>query len=63
MRLPELPDLPIVGVLSDVLAALNERASAVLVAPPGTGKTTVVPLALAAGMDGRIIVAEPRRVA
>ncbi|MGH3949621.1 MAG: ATP-dependent helicase HrpB [Pseudonocardiaceae bacterium] len=34
-----------------------------LVAPPGTGKTTVVPLALAAGMDGRIIVAEPRRVA
>lgn len=34
-----------------------------LVAPPGTGKTTVVPLALAAGITGRVIVAEPRRLA
>jgi ATP-dependent helicase HrpB len=35
----------------------------VLVAPPGTGKTTLVPLALAAVLPGRILVAEPRRVA
>jgi ATP-dependent helicase HrpB len=35
----------------------------VLVAPPGTGKTTLVPLALAGTLPGRIVVAEPRRVA
>ena len=35
----------------------------VLVAPPGTGKTTLVPLALAGALPGRIVVAEPRRVA
>jgi ATP-dependent helicase HrpB len=35
----------------------------VLVAPPGTGKTTLVPLALAGALPGRILVAEPRRVA
>lgn len=61
--LVELPDLPVRDVLPDVLAALNRRGSAVLVAPPGTGKTTLVPLALAAEHDGRIVVAEPRRVA
>jgi ATP-dependent helicase HrpB len=36
--------------------------SSVLVAPPGTGKTTLVPLALA-GEGGRVVVAEPRRLA
>lgn len=61
--LAELPDLPVRDVLPAVLAALNQRGSAVLVAPPGTGKTTLVPLALAADHDGRIVVAEPRRVA
>ena len=34
-----------------------------LVAPPGTGKTTLVPLALADLVPGRVVVAEPRRVA
>jgi ATP-dependent RNA helicase HrpB len=61
-----LPDLPIRAVLGAVAAALAEAGAAVLVAPPGTGKTTVVPLALA-GSDawpaGRVVVAEPRRVA
>ncbi|NUR90173.1 MAG: ATP-dependent helicase HrpB, partial [Nonomuraea sp.] len=48
--------------LSDALPALVEHGSAVLTAPPGTGKTTVVPLLLAdAGM--RVLVAEPRRLA
>nr|WP_304412986.1 ATP-dependent helicase HrpB [Frankia sp. QA3] len=36
---------------------------AVLVAPPGTGKTTLVPLALAGGVTGRVLVAQPRRIA
>ncbi|GAB1513590.1 ATP-dependent helicase HrpB [Actinophytocola sp. KF-1] len=54
-----LPDLPIHAVLDDVTAALDDHGAAVLVAPPGTGKTTVVPLAL----TGRVVVAEPRRLA
>jgi ATP-dependent helicase HrpB len=37
--------------------------TAVLVAPPGTGKTTLVPLALADVVTGRVLVAEPRRIA
>jgi ATP-dependent helicase HrpB len=58
--------LPIDAVLPDVLAALAAGPRAVLVAPPGAGKTTRVPLALlAAGWrgDGRIILLEPRRLA
>lgn len=54
-----LPDLPVRAVLDDVTAALDEHGAAVLVAPPGTGKTTLVPLAL----TGKIMVAEPRRLA
>nr|WP_203837849.1 ATP-dependent helicase HrpB [Actinoplanes humidus] len=58
-----LPDLPIRSVLPAVTAALAGPGAAVLVAPPGTGKTTVVPLAMADPGSGRVIVAEPRRVA
>ncbi|OLF15490.1 ATP-dependent helicase HrpB [Actinophytocola xanthii] len=58
-----LPDLPVRAVLDDVRAALTDSGRAVLVAPPGTGKTTVVPLALAEGVEGRVVVAEPRRLA
>nr|WP_221377962.1 ATP-dependent helicase C-terminal domain-containing protein [Actinoplanes polyasparticus] len=54
-----LPDLPIREVLPRVRAALSGGGAAVLVAPPGTGKTTLVPLAL----PGRVVVAEPRRLA
>ena len=55
--------LPVRAVLAEVVAALAGGGAAVLVAPPGTGKTTLVPLALADALDGRIVVAEPRRVA
>lgn len=54
-----LPDLPIRPVLPRVREALATAGAAVLVAPPGTGKTTLVPLAL----PGRVVVAEPRRLA
>ena len=57
-----LPDLPIRAVLPRVRQALSGAGAAVLVAPPGTGKTTLVPLALA-GDGGRVVVAEPRRLA
>jgi ATP-dependent helicase HrpB len=58
-----LPDLPVREVLGELTAALDAHGTAVLVAPPGTGKTTVVPLALAEHTEGRIVVAEPRRLA
>lgn len=56
-------DLPVRSVLPALADALSARGAAVLVAPPGTGKTTLVPLALAGAVPGRILVAEPRRVA
>jgi ATP-dependent helicase HrpB len=58
--------LPIDAVLPDLRDALAARASAVLVAPPGAGKTTRVPLALMdeSWLQGRkILVLEPRRIA
>jgi ATP-dependent helicase HrpB len=56
-------DLPVRAVLPEVLAALRESGSGLLVAPPGSGKTTLVPLALAGQYPGRVVVAQPRRVA
>ena len=58
--------LPVEACLPELRQALSDAGSAVLVAPPGAGKTTLVPLALLdepwlAG--GRIVVLEPRRLA
>ena len=53
-------------VVDQVQAALDGPGTAVLVAPPGAGKTTVVPLRLLASPwlgDQRIVVLEPRRLA
>lgn len=57
--------LPIHIVLPDLLAALRARPSAVLIAPPGAGKTTAVAPALLAEpwCTGSVIVLSPRRVA
>lgn len=57
--------LPIESVLADLVETLG-RGDAVLEAPPGAGKTTLVPLALAKSphFEGRkILVLEPRRIA
>ncbi len=65
--------LPVADALPALLASLRDTANAVLVAPPGAGKTTQVPLAIAGllGADapapwlgqGRIVMLEPRRLA
>lgn len=58
--------LPIDGVLDHLLLTVRNRATTVLVAPPGAGKSTRVPLAFLGEqwLDGRkIILLEPRRVA
>ncbi|MCM3625842.1 ATP-dependent helicase HrpB [Paenibacillus glycanilyticus] len=61
-----MKQLPIDAVLPEVLEALRAGTGAVLVAEPGAGKTTRVPLALLhePWLDGRkIIMLEPRRLA
>ncbi|MFE7233392.1 ATP-dependent RNA helicase [Streptomyces sp. NPDC057596] len=67
IRHDELGALPVRGALPSLHEALNGHGTAVLVAPPGTGKTTLVPLALAGllgeGPARRVVVAEPRRIA
>src|SRR6266702_1650123 len=58
--------LPIDAVLDDLSRTLEAHTAAVLVAPPGAGKTTRVPLALldaAWARNKKIIVLEPRRIA
>ncbi|MFF8904336.1 ATP-dependent helicase HrpB [Streptomyces olivaceoviridis] len=67
IRYDALDALPVRGALPALAEALDNRGTAVLVAPPGTGKTTLVPLVLAGLVGGgparRVVVAEPRRIA
>ncbi len=58
--------LPIDAALPELAAALRSTNTAVLVAPPGAGKTTRVPLVLAEqdwAQGRRVLVLEPRRLA
>ena len=61
-----IPRLPIAAVLEELEAVLSRNRSAVLVAPPGAGKTTAIPLFLlpAPWLEGkRILLLAPRRLA
>jgi len=60
-----MSDLPIHAVLPDLLAALRSGSAAVLVAPPGAGKTTAVAPALLgeAWCTGEVLLLSPRRLA
>ncbi|MER7887430.1 ATP-dependent helicase HrpB [Streptomyces fimicarius] len=67
IRTEALDRLPVRTAVPALERALDDRGVAVLCAPPGTGKTTLVPLVLA-GLTGpgpvrRVVVAEPRRIA
>ena len=62
------PQLPVTRALGDIAAATRPGGCAVITAPPGTGKTTLLPPAVAvalgeAGTSGRVLVTQPRRVA
>ncbi len=60
------PDFPIVDTLPALHAILEAGDNAVVIAPPGAGKTTLVPLSLLDApwrADQRIIMLEPRRLA
>ncbi|MBE0507618.1 MAG: hypothetical protein IBX50_13040 [Marinospirillum sp.] len=63
---PSSGELPINAVLAKVVTTLQEGNSCLLVAQPGAGKTTRVPLALLntfSSNQGRWLLLEPRRVA
>lgn len=63
---PERPRLPVGDVLPELSRVLEDGRSAVLVAPPGAGKTTLVPLELLAASflrGQKIVLVEPRRLA
>ncbi|MFF9980134.1 ATP-dependent helicase HrpB [Streptomyces erythrochromogenes] len=67
IRQAALDALPVREALPALVSALDAHGAAVLCAPPGTGKTTLVPLVLAGLVGGgprrRVVVAEPRRIA
>ena len=75
IRTDALDRLPVRSVVPALRDALKGHGTAVLCAPPGTGKTTLVPLELAGLLDPatgadadrpavrRVVVAEPRRIA
>ncbi|MFI7353262.1 ATP-dependent RNA helicase [Streptomyces avidinii] len=67
IRTAALDALPVREAVPALVSALDGHGTAVLCAPPGTGKTTLVPLVLAGLVGGgprrRVVVAEPRRIA
>jgi ATP-dependent helicase HrpB len=66
VKTPLLPDLPINEALAPLSNALLGRGAVLLQAPPGAGKSTIVPLALLQApwlKNQKIVMLEPRRIA
>lgn len=59
-----IPDLPVAGVLEEVVTA-SRGGAVVVTAPPGSGKTTLVPAAILDDVPApeRVILLQPRRLA
>jgi ATP-dependent helicase HrpB len=57
------PQLPIDSALPDILSALEQANCLIVVAPPGTGKTTRVAPAIMETTRGRVVLIQPRRIA
>ena len=57
--------LPVEEISAQVCRLLKEKGIAVVTAPPGAGKSTVLPLAVLDSLDdgGKILMLEPRRIA
>ncbi|WP_163133240.1 ATP-dependent helicase HrpB [Agarivorans sp. Alg241-V36] len=60
-----MSELPVTQIFPDLLVGLATRQQFIVCAPPGAGKSTALPLMLLqqAGLDGKIILLEPRRLA
>jgi ATP-dependent helicase HrpB len=66
LKIPTLPDLPVMEAVPQLLAAAQDGRAVILEAPPGAGKSTLVPLALLQSpwlASGKIMMLEPRRLA
>lgn len=55
--------LPAFAIAGEVNHALKKHTRLIVTAPPGAGKSTVLPLTLLEALPGRILMLEPRRVA
>jgi ATP-dependent helicase HrpB len=64
MRMPTLPHLPVADVLAEVVAA-SRTGAVVVTAPPGSGKTMLVPAAILDDLpkQKRVVLMQPRRIA
>lgn len=63
---PRVQALPASGIADELDRALRECGAAVVTSPPGTGKSTLLPLTILAGLpetSGKIVMLEPRRLA
>ena len=63
MRAELVAGLPAAAVAQEVTRRVRASSCTLVTAPPGTGKSTVLPLALLEHLPGRILLLEPRRLA
>ena len=59
----KISHLPAYSIAEEVNKVLGNHSAVVITAPPGAGKSTVLPLTILEGMKGKGIVLEPRRLA